>query len=307
MAKVDTDGDPLIFCTYLGSDRYDVGWGIAVNSSGQAFIAGITLSNTFLTEKFPVTSGSFGETHCGAEEGFVTKLAADGASLVYSGLLCGSGVDRAYGIALDDSGAAYVGGETDSTESSSVPFPLVVGPDDEHAGPPGKPDGFVAKVAPDGGSLVYSGFIGGAGLWAEAVLGIGLDDDGNAYVSGPTWSDESTFPVLEGPDSTYSGNQDAFVARVRADGRAFDYAGYIGGTEADHSRGVAVDANGNAYVVGYTGSTPQDGFPVLGGPETTHDGPYETTGYDVFVAKVTFCGHSTNLTGGIWSDDLSAL
>ena len=301
VAKVDTDGDPLIFCTYLGSDDTDTGWDIAVNFSGQAFIAGSTYSNDWLTEPFPVTPGSFGETHCGAEEGFVTKLAADGASLEYSGLLCGSEVDRAYGIVIDASGAAYVGGETDSTETSTVPFPLVVGPDDTHAGPPGKPDGFVVKVAPDGGSLVYSGFIGGAGLWAEAVLRIGLDDDGNAYVTGPTWSDESTFPVLEGPDSTYNGNQDAFVARVRADGQVLDYAGYIGGTEEDLSRDIALDSNGDAYIVGYTASSQQEGFPVLVGPETTHDGPDGASGFDVFVAKITFCGHSTHLTSGTWA------
>lgn len=296
VAKLDTDGAALVFCTYLGSDASDSAWGIKVDASGASYIAGYTQSSEYLTEQFPVTSGSFGETHCGGHEAFVTKLSADGSSLVYSGLLCGSEADHAYAIAIDDEGAAYVTGETDSTEFSTVPFPLVVGPDLTHGGLAGKADAFVTKVAPDGGSLVYSGFIGGANYWFEIGAGIDVDHDGNAYVAGYTWASESTFPVLEGPDLTYNLNQDAFVARVRADGAAFDYSGYIGGSTEDSCRGLAVDADGDAYVAGWTGSTAQMGFPVLVGPSLVQQG-----GDEAFVAKVTFCGHSMTLAEDTWT------
>src|SRR5207253_2523001 len=111
----------------------------------------------------------------------------------------------------------------------------------------------------------------------------------NAYVTGQTSSTESSFPVTVGPDLTFNGVADAFVAEVKADGTGLVYCGYIGGTSDDYGYGIAVDSVGNAYVTGYTDSTQStfpngDGFGSLSipGPSQTRKG-----GYDAFVAKVS--------------------
>jgi len=127
--------------------------------------------------------------------------------------------------------------------------------------------------------LVYCGYIGGS--VNDHGLGIAVDGAGNAYVIGSTNSAEDTFPVTVGPDLTYNGGGDAFVAKVRADGTGLVYAGYIGGSGGEDGWSIAVDGAGNAYVVGTTSST-EATFPVIGGPDLTYNGGNG----DAFVAKV---------------------
>ena len=104
------------------------------------------------------------------------------------------------------------------------------------------------------------------------ATGIAVDAAGNAYVTGYTSSDQASFPVAVGPDLTFNGGSvDAFVAKVRADGTALVYCGYIGGSGADSGYGIAVDAAGNAYVTGVTDSD-QASFPVTVGPDLTFNG-----------------------------------
>ena len=135
------------------------------------------------------------------------------------------------------------------------------------------------RSKPTASSLVYAGYIGGAG--DEQARAIAVDAAGSAYLTGFTTSDEGSFPVKVGPDTWYSGGQtDAFVAKVKADGTALVYAGYIGGAGHDIGYGIAVDAGGNAYVAGIT-SSDQSTFPVNLGPSLHLAG-----GYDAFVAKV---------------------
>src|SRR5205823_2234797 len=112
----------------------------------------------------------------------------------------------------------------------------------------GPQDAFVAKVKADGTTLAYAGYIGGAG--SDVGTGIAVDTAGNAYVTGFTNSDQTTFPVKVGPDLVFNGSFDAFVAKVKADGTGLLYAGYIGGAGSDIANGIAVDALGNAHVVG---------------------------------------------------------
>jgi hypothetical protein len=171
-------------------------------------------------------------------------------TLAYAGFIGGSQNDFGRGIAVDSAGNAYVIGDTVSTETS---FPATVGPDLTHNGNLAS-DVFVAKVNAAGTALVYAGYIGGGD--SEYGTGIAVDSDSNAYVTGYTYSSEAMgFPVLVGPDLTNNGSQDAFVAKVSADGTALIYAGYIGGDNSDRGNGIAVDSAGNAYVTGETGST----------------------------------------------------
>jgi hypothetical protein len=120
--------------------------------------------------------------------------------------------------------------------------------------------------------------------YADRLLGIAVDGNGNAYVTGYTDSAQATFPVKVGPDLTFNGGRwDAFVAKVNPSGTALVYCGYIGGSGEDISQGIAVDGNGNAYVTGDTTST-EATFPVTVGPDLTFNGGYD----DAFVAKVVF-------------------
>ncbi len=125
------------------------------------------------------------------------------------------------------------------------------------------------KSTRTGTALLYAGYIGGAS--DDSGYGIAVDGAGNAYVTGFTTSDQTTFPVTGGPDLTYNGGYDAFVAKVNGAGTALLYAGYIGGASGDEGYGIAVDGAGNAYVTGRTASD-QATFPVLGGPDLTFNG-----------------------------------
>ena len=272
VAEVAADGTGLVYCGFIGGTWDDVGSGIAVDASGNAYVSGWTFS-----QDFPAIVGPSLTYHGNItqySDAFVAKVTADGTGLVYSGFIGGSLNDKATAIALDGSGNAYITGGTESSD-----FPAVGGPDLTYNG---QQDAFVAKVAADGTRLVYSGFIGGQA--DEAGTGIAVDTSGNAYITGITTSFQTEhFPVTVGPSLTYGGSQDAFVAKVNASGSALVYCGYIGGTDMDIGAGIAVDPQGNAYVTGSAESGYN--FPVKGGPDLTHNG-----GRDAFVAKVAASG-----------------
>jgi hypothetical protein len=153
-------------------------------------------------------------------------------------------------------------------------------------------DAFIAKVNVAGTSFDYAGYVGGSG--DDQALGVAVDKDGNAYITGHTTSTEDSFPVKGGPSRTYSGQGadgwgDAFVAKVNPTGAGLVYAGYIGGANDDEARGIAVDSEGNAYVAGTTTSS-QGTFPVKVGPQLTYGGGTGFGGRDGFVAKVNADG-----------------
>jgi hypothetical protein len=202
-------------------------------------------------------------------------LVLDPSVLVYAGYVGGSGDDVANGIAVDTAGNAYIVGTTHSVAPS---FPAKVGPDLIFNG--GNGDVFVAKVTADGTDLVYLGYIGGTG--EEEGDAIAVDKAGNAYVTGFTFSDQTTFPVKVGPSLIHSGFSDAFVAKVKADGTGLVYCGYIGGSRFEGGSGIAVDAAGNAYVTGSTDSD-EGSFPVRIGPDLVFNQGFDG---DAFVAKV---------------------
>src|SRR5439155_287511 len=136
VARVKADGTGLDYAGYIGGSGTDAGNGIAVDTSGNAYVTGYTTSTQ---TTFPVTVGP-DLTHNGATDAFVAKVTADGTGLDYAGFIGGSDGDLAYGIAVDASGSAYVTGYTASTQSS---FPVTVGPDLTQNG---DYDAFVAKI-----------------------------------------------------------------------------------------------------------------------------------------------------------------
>jgi uncharacterized repeat protein (TIGR01451 family) len=273
IAKVRADGTGLEYCGYIGGSNVDHARGVAVDSLGYAYVTGLTGSTDF-----PVV-GSLGTSYAGGpDDAFVVRVTPDGSALDYAGYIGGANDDVATGIAVDAGRNAYIAGYT---TSDATTLPVSVGPGLVfHGGPV---DAFVAKVNATGSALEYCGYIGGNDT--DQAWGVAVDALGSAYVVGSTWSDEKTFPKTGGPKVTLAGGMDAFVAKVNPAGTGLAYAGYIGGAFPDEARGVAVDALGNAYVVGTT-SSKADTFPVLVGPRTTK----ADVDQDAFIAKVNTLG-----------------
>ncbi len=206
VAKVNPSGTGLVYCGFIGGQGRDQGMGLAIDSSGSSYITGPTYSTE---ATFPVVGGP-DLTHNGGRDVYVAKVNPSGTGLVYCGYIGGShDEDISQDIAVDASENAYVTGYTFSTEAT---FPVAGGPDLTHNG---VRDAFVAKVNSSGTALVYCGYIGGSSYdWG---LGIAVDASGNAYITGETYSTQTTFPVVGGPDLTHNGGDpvyDAFVAKM---------------------------------------------------------------------------------------------
>ena len=285
VAKVEADGTDLVYCGFIGGAGSDNSKSITVDSSGSAYITGPTHSTQ--AQNFPVKVGP-DLTHNGGLDAYVVKVNSSGTGLVYCGYIGGTQNDAGNGIAVDGSGNAYIAGDADSTQAQN--FPVTVGPDLTHNG--GVSDVFVAKVNSTGSDLVYCGYIGGSNY--DFSYRIALDSYSNAYITGETSSKEiHNFPVTVGPDLTHNGGFDAYVVKVNSSGTGLVYCGYIGGTQNDEGRDIAVDSSGNAYITGNTESTQAQNFPVTVGPDLTHNG-----GSDAFVAKIKangtgliYCGY----------------
>jgi hypothetical protein len=273
IAKVSASGKELIYAGYIGGSSWDWGYDIAVDNTGNAYVIGDTRSDA---TSFPVAIGPDLTYNGGLWDAFVAKVSASGMNLDYAGYIGGSNDDMSWSITLDNSGHAYVTGDTASNQDS---FPVTIGPDLTFNG--GEKDAFVAKVSASGEKLDYAGYIGGVG--GDFGNGIAVDTANNAYIVGNTYSNQVSFPVTSGPLSTYNGgDRDAFVTKLNEVGTELVYSGYIGGLGTDYGIGIAVDSAGNAYVTGATNSN-QVSFPVAVGPDLTYNGGL----WDAFVAKVS--------------------
>jgi uncharacterized protein (TIGR03437 family) len=280
VAKLNAAGSALVYSTYLGGNNNDIGLGIAVDSAGNAYVAGLTESANF--PRANALQAAFGG---GSTDAFVVKLNTSGSALVYSTYLGGSGSDEGHGIAVDSSGNAYVTGST-----SSGNFPRANALQSTFGG---NGNAFVAKLNAAGSALVYSTYLGGSG--GDIGQGIAVDSSGNAYVTGVTAS--TNFPVQSPLQRALGGvggvDGDAFVAKLNAAGSALVYSTYLGGSALDYGYGIAVDSSGNAYVTGFTSS---GNFPTASPRQTTWGGAQ-----DAFVAKLNAAGsalvYSTYLGG----------
>jgi len=292
--------DPVLsYSTYLGGGKNDFGQGIAVDSSGNAYVTGYTASTDFPIID-PLQNGNGG----GVYSAFVSKLTADGSGLVYSTYLGGSTYDIGWGIAVDSSGSAYV---TGGTKSADFPTVNPIQATCHQCGVSGS-NAFVSKLSADGSALVYSTFLGGGG---DAGTAIAVDSSGNAYVTGYTVATD--FPTVNAFQATCSGctsgSNDAFVAKLKADGSALVYSTYLGGSQRDDGLGIAVDSSGSAYVTGLTYSTD---FPTVNPIQAACEGCLVGLfGYDdAFVTKLNATGsalvYSTYL-GGSYADQGNAI
>jgi hypothetical protein len=289
VVKLNAIGNLMLYSTYLGGSGFDAGTAIAIDASGNAYIAGDTQSTDFplLT---PVQAVFGGKT-----DAFVTKLTSAGA-ISFSTYLGGTNDEHAGGIAADGSGNVYIAGGTLSTN-----FPLGAPLQATNAG---SQDAFVAKISTSPAALVYSTYLGGIGGQAgspEQANAIAVDSTGSAYIAGVTNS--ANFPVTVGAFQTiFNGVQDAFVVKLNAAGSAKAYSTYLGSSSFDWASGMVIDSSGNAYVAGYTSSA---GFPVVGSVQTGFKGLY-----DAFVSKINPLGNGltfSTMYGGTGADQANAV
>src|SRR5258707_9168004 len=201
VAKLNPAGTAIVYTTYLGGSGRDSGNAIAVDSSGNAYVAGDTESSDFPTLN-PIQNAIGGRRNA-----FVAKLSPTGA-LVYSTYLGGGGQDSAFGISVDGAGNAYVCGET---RSSNFPTRAPL-----QASSGGGTDGFVAKLAPSGSQLVYSTYLGGSR--EDHANAIAVDASGAAYLAADTTS--TNFPVVPPLQSRNAGSADVFVSKLNPAGSA---------------------------------------------------------------------------------------
>ncbi len=284
VTEITPDGSGFLYSAYVGGSASDSGNAIAVDSKGDAFVAGSATSNNF-----PTTPGSFQPAIVPGATGnaFIFELNPTGSALTYSTYLGGSVSDIALGVALDGSGNVYTAGKTTSGD-----FPL-----SSHPLQTAVAGGFVAKLTPAGkgaSDRVFSTYIGGGGQ--DFVNAVALDSSANVYITGQTES--STFHTTAGAfQTTFGGVADAFVTAIKTDGSAYIYSTYLGGAGADIGDGIAVDSSANAYVTGETSGS----FPLKSALQPTFGGG----GFDAFVTKLNPTGSAlvySSYLGGSQND-----
>jgi hypothetical protein len=272
VTKLSPDGSSLVYSTYVGGVLPDHGQDVAVDRHGSAYIAGYTFASDF-----PTTPGSFDTTHNGLPgfgDLFVTKLNADGSSLVYSTFIGGKGGDFCWALAIDGRGGAYLTGHTDSTDFPTTPSAF--DPTFNGGG-----EAYLTKLNPLGSALAYSTYLGGSG--GDRGNGIAVDQRGNAFVTGVTTS--SNYPTTPGAfDSTPNGTDDTFVTKLNTEGSSAVYSTLIGGSNAEEGHDIKIHADGSAYVAGSTLSL---NFPTT---SDAFDGLHNRVELDVFLVKFSSDG-----------------
>ena len=284
VAKVAPAGNSLVYSTYLGGGASDSANGIAVDTAGAAYIVGGTASADFDT-----TASRFEGDTAGNGDAFVAKVAPSGSSLDYSTYLGGDSEDVGNAIALGPGGAAYIMGDSSSSNFDTTANRV-------EGDTAGSQDTFTARVDPTKSgaeSLVYSTYLGGNGV--DFAAGIAVDQAGDAYVMGSTDSSDfdTTASMIEGDTP---GSRDVFVSRIdpaTAGTAGLEYSTYLGGDALDAAGGIVLDSAGAAYVVGSTQSV--DFNTVQPVDPATGDN-------DVFLAKIDTA--VSGAAGLVYSTDL---
>ena len=246
VTRIAANGTGIEWSSFIGGGGTDRARGLAIDSTGNAYLTGSTNSDNFPS----VNAQQPGPFRAEDLDAFVAKFPATGAPLTFSTRLGGGNDDRGLAIAVDAQGAVYVTGDTLSPGFPTV-RPIQASSGGSAGGVAGAfTDAFVAKYNPNGSALVYSTFLGGSDF--DQGTAIAVDGQGAAYVAGNTNS--PNFPTTGPLQGAKNNDPDAFVTKIDAPGAALVYSTYLGGNGADGANGIAVDRAGSAHVVGTTGS-----------------------------------------------------
>ncbi len=274
----------LVYSTYLGGSLSDYGTGIAIGPGGTVYVSGYTFSSNFPTQN-ALQSGL-----SGGSDIFVSKFVPGATALEFSTYLGGSSIDRSASMVLDTTGDVYLTGDTQSTN-----FPVTLNAYQPSLA--GTDNAFVAELASDGTSLVFSTYFGGDAT--DQASAVALDSAGNVYITGYTQS--SNFPTLDpfqsilgisGAGTCLSTNliiipsntlcSDAFVAKFAPSGIP-TYSSFLGGSGNDLGQSITVDSIEDAYVAGATYSP---NFPATAGAfQWVYGG--STTFSNAFLTKIS--------------------
>jgi len=289
VAKLSSDGSTLQYSTFLGGTDLDVGLSIAVDSAGEAHVAGTTLS-----PGFPVTASAFQSTYIPASDAFYVKVNSTGTSLSYGTFIGGAGCDGSRAIAVDSGGAAYVAVCTGS-DPAGLAIPTTPGVFQPTYGG-GTEEVWLGKfdsTLSGNSSLVYGTFLGSS--ITDQPTSVAVASDGSVFVVG--FTNSPGFPITPGSfGPIYHGAGDGFVTRLTSGATGLIYSGFLGDSGKDQALAIRVDAQARAFV---GGSTESSGFPVTSGAfDTTHNGQV-----DAFVGLIGSVGatiaYATFVGGGL--------
>jgi hypothetical protein len=258
----------LIFSTYLGGSQQDQVRDLATDAAGNIYVAGGTASSNF-----PGTAGSLDPTFNGTYDAYVAKLSPTG-TLLWATYLGGPNYDRAYAVEVDAAGFIYLAGRAGDN------FPVTPGafqttfqgsPDDPPYGPQ---DGFVCKLTPNAGAIVFCSYFGTSDH--QIIRDIAIDGSGAVYLGSSRSS--GTFPsawFANGYRSSPIGGLDGVVAKVSSDGSQVLWATYLGGTQDEAGEtSIRVNTAGEVFALYTTGSsdapTPNGFDHTLGGPRDAY-------------------------------------
>lgn len=287
-AKLNSSGTP-VYSSYIGGGCSESVMAVTADGLGNLFIAGWTCSPNFPVLNAFQPAGVYPPRW----EGFVSKINPTGTALIYSSYLSGYEEDRAYGVAVDQEGHAYVTGKT-----KSLDFPAVNALQKTRGG---LTDAFLTKVSPSGSSLIYSTYFGGTG--GTAGGGVVVDDDGYATIAGSTSSRD--LPVANRLYIYGGGITDAFITKFNMAGNGLVYSTHLGGSQIEGVSGPVMDSSGDIVLAGTTDSPD---FPVVNAFQPACGGcdpdPMQTI-KSAYVAKISqpepnpaITGSTTNSTWG---------
>jgi len=289
VTKLNATGTALVYSTYLGGGADDTGatsTAIAVDPSGNAYVAGTTYSSNF-----PVTSGAY-QSAAGDDvslfgASFLAKLNPTGSGLVYSTYFGGDLPDFIYAVAVNPSGDAYVTGQAESGN-----FPVTQGVFQPNIGGTAgiSANAFATEFNAAGNALIYSTYLGGSNF--DGATGAVLDSAGNLYVTGKACSTD--FPVTAGAiqatnNAAATDSCNAFVSKINPTATALVYSTYLGGSVSDGANAIAVDPSDNCYVTGFSFSSD---FPVTTGTIQTTNKAAANQESNVFVSKLNPAGNA---------------